>query len=88
MVKILESEIIQDEKFRLKKPRCTGGPRYTGARYRGGLLYRFYVGVTREKVWLSILWRKFVAKFSLNQIPSVTKISKKVFSPLNRWLLE
>ena len=27
-----------DEKFWPKKPRCTGGPRYRGARYREGVL--------------------------------------------------
>jgi len=37
-VKILGDKNIWDEKISKKKPRCTGGPRYRGARYRGGLL--------------------------------------------------
>ena len=37
-VKILGGKNIWDEQIFEKKPRCTGGPRYRGARYRGGLL--------------------------------------------------
>ena len=47
----------------------------------------FYVTVTGLKAWLLILRRKFVAQFSVRHVPSVTKISKKVFSLLKRRLL-
>ena len=57
-VKILGVKSLWDEKIAKKKPRYTGGPRYRGARYRGGLLYclsnsRAYISSVRKHALIS-----------------------------------